>query len=130
VELSGPIASNRNELDRMRSAPELSGNHKGIDPLALPPGALVAAPVQFAMVEPAHRDGEAVADLAAHCLLFGKSDVMGIRGGPATDETSLSGHKSQMVAVALPHRFADDRDLLRVGLTQSVAIRLWVLGHR
>ena len=62
----------------MRAAPEVRGKHKGIDPLALPPGALIAAPVQFAMVQPADRHGEPVADLAPHRALLGEPDVVGI----------------------------------------------------
>jgi hypothetical protein len=49
--------------------------------------------VEFPMVQPADRDGEAVADLAAHRLLPGKPDVMGIRGSPAADETPLRGYE-------------------------------------
>ena len=76
--------------------------------MALPPGALIAAPVKLAMMEPANRDGEAVADLASHCSLFGKPDVVRIRRGATADETGLGGDKAQMVAVALAHRLSDD----------------------
>jgi len=68
------------------------------------------------MVQPADRDSELVAGLPPHRPLLRKFDVVGVRGGPAADETPLSGHKSQMVAVALPQGFADDRDLLRCEL--------------
>src|SRR6516165_11055079 len=88
----------------MLPAPEVSGNDKRIDPLALPPGALIAAPVQLAMVQPADRDGEFVADLAPDARRLGKLEVMGIRRGSAADQARLSGHEPQMVAIALPHR--------------------------
>jgi hypothetical protein len=59
----------------------------------LPPGALIAAPVELAMVQPADRDGEAVADLA----------TLGIRRGPATHEARLRPNKPQMVAITFQH---------------------------
>ena len=64
--------------DRMRRGPKGCRDGKGIDPLVLPPAALIAAPVELAMVEPADGDSEAVADLAPHRALLGKFDVMGI----------------------------------------------------
>ena len=42
----------------MRPAPEACGNHQRIDPLAIPPGALVAPPVEFTVVQPANGNGE------------------------------------------------------------------------
>jgi len=44
----------------------------------LPPGAFVAAPMQLAMVQPANRNGELVADFPPHRSLLGKFDVVGI----------------------------------------------------
>src|SRR5262249_56557875 len=82
-------------------------NGKGIDPLLLPPGAFVAAPMELAMVQPADRNGEAVGDLASHRPLLRKFDVVGIRGSSAADETRLRGDKPQMIAIALAHWLAD-----------------------
>src|SRR6185369_17025460 len=48
---------------RMGPSPKGRGNREGINPLAFPPGPLVAAPMQLAMVTPADGDGEAIADL-------------------------------------------------------------------
>ena len=62
----------------MRLLPKTCRDRKRIDPLRLPPGALVAAPVQFAMVQPANGHGEPVADLASHRPLLRKLDVVGI----------------------------------------------------
>ena len=83
---------------------------QGRDPVALPPGALVTMPVQLAMVQPAEGNGEPVADFPPHRSGLGELDVMGIRGGSAADDTGLRGHKLQVFAVALTHRFADDGD--------------------
>ena len=62
------------------------------------------------MVQPADGDGEAIADLSSHRPLFRKFDVVGIRRRAAADETRLSGHKPQMVAIAFAYRFANDSD--------------------
>jgi hypothetical protein len=59
------------------------------------------------MVQSANGYGEPVADLASHGAVLRKFDVVRIRRGSAADQTRLSGHKSQMVAVALAHRFSD-----------------------
>ena len=98
----------RSLLDRMRSGPKGCRDSQRVNPLSLPPGVLVAAPVKLPMMEPADRDGEAVADLASHGSLFGKLDVVRIRRGATADETGLGGDKSQMVAVALANRLSDD----------------------
>src|SRR6516225_8923132 len=102
--------------ERMRLGPKLCRNGQWIDPLALPPGALVAAPVQLPMVQPADRDGEAVAHFSPHRPLLRELDVMGIRRGAAADQARLSGDKFQMLAIAVAYRFADHRDGLGAAL--------------
>jgi hypothetical protein len=54
------------------------GNGEGINPLALPPGSLIAATVELSMVQPADGHGETVADLAPHRPLLRELDVVGI----------------------------------------------------
>ena len=98
--------------DRVRPGPKCCGNREGVDPLVLPPGALVAPPVEFTVVQPADGNGEAVADFPSHRPLLCKFDVVGIRRGSAADETGLRGDKLQVFAVTLPHRFTDDGDCL------------------
>src|SRR5262249_22973794 len=102
---------------RMRLCPQARGNHQGIDSLFLPPGTLVAPPMEFAMVQPTDRDGEAIADPPAHRPLLGKLDVVGIRRGAAADKAGLSGHEPQMIAIPLAHGLANDGDFLRARLT-------------
>src|SRR5262245_58505640 len=89
------------------SLPEVCGDGKGLDLLAPPPGALIAAPMKLPMVQPADRDGEAVADLPPHRPLLDKFEMVGIAGDATADETRLGRDKSQVVAVALAHRLAD-----------------------
>jgi hypothetical protein len=90
----------------VRLGPKGCCNGEGVNPLVPPPDAFVAATVRVAMVQSANGNGELVADLAPHRPLLCELDVVGIRGRSTADETRLSGHKSQMVAVAFAHRFA------------------------
>jgi hypothetical protein len=62
----------------MRSGPKACRNDQRLDPLVLPPDALVATTVQLTVVQPADRNGEPIADLAPHCPLLRKLDVVGI----------------------------------------------------
>jgi hypothetical protein len=102
--------------NRMGSAPKRCCDSERIDPMAVPPGALVAASVKLTMVQPANGHGEAVTDFAAHRPLLREFDVVGIRRGAAADQARLYSHKPHTVAVALGCGFADDSDLLRAGL--------------
>src|SRR5580704_4809497 len=53
-------------------------NRQRIDLDLVPPCSLVALPVQFAVMEAAHRDGELVADLAAERPRLGKTQMVSI----------------------------------------------------
>jgi hypothetical protein len=68
----------RSRLGRMRVGPQARGNGEGINPLALPPGVLVAATMKLSVVQPADRHGEAVADPAPHRSLLCELDVVRI----------------------------------------------------
>ena len=117
----------------MRLGPKVRRNGQWIDPLAFPPGALVAAPVEL-HVEPADRDGEAVAHFPPHRPLFRELDVMGIRGGAAADQARVGGDKFQMLAIAVAYRFADNRNGLGAGLgplrLAVMVTRLLALGKQ
>jgi hypothetical protein len=102
------VCCRRGEL--MRLGPKLRRNGQWIDPFAVPPGALVAAPVELTMMQPADRDGEAVAHLPRQRPRLRELDVMGIRGGAAADQARLGGDKFQMPAIAVADRFADNRN--------------------
>src|SRR5690348_5224278 len=64
--------------------------------------------MKIAMMESADRYGEAVAHLASHRVRLCKFDVMGIARASTANKTRLGGNKSQMIAVALAHRLADN----------------------
>src|SRR5579883_2350371 len=101
---------------RVGFLPDTCGDLQGIDPVALPPRALVAAPMQLAVMKPAKGNREAVTDFPPHRALFCKFEVVGIRRGSTTRQTGLGGNKLQMMAIALAHGLADDGDglLLRI----------------
>jgi hypothetical protein len=90
----------------------------------MPPGALIAPPVEFTMVQPADGNCEPVADFPPHRPRLCKLDVVGIGWGSAADKTGLSGHKLQVFAVALTHGFANDGDGLLTTLLIATAVRL------
>ena len=85
------------------------------------------------MMQSTNWNGEPVADLTSHRRQFGKLDVVRIRRRPSADQTRLGGHKPDMVAIALAHRLADDRDAVGAGLITALtltimAIRVAVTG--
>ena len=118
----------------MRLGPKVRRNGQRIDPLAVPPGVLGAAPVQLPMMQPADRNGEAVAHFPPHRPLLCELDVMGIRRGAAADQAGLGGDKFQMLAIAVAYRFADNRNWLGAGLSplrRAVMVtRLLALGKQ
>ena len=65
-------------VDRMCPFPKTGCNGQRVDSLLLPPEAFIAAPVQLAVVKPANRHGEPVADLPSHGPLLGEFEVMGV----------------------------------------------------
>jgi hypothetical protein len=68
VDLARPVSVVHNlrvnECACMRPLPKVCRNREGIDPLVLPPDALVAVPVQLAMVQLCHLTGGAS---GSHC---------------------------------------------------------------
>ena len=87
-----------------------------IDALALPPRTLIATSMELAVVQPTNWDGEAVANSSSHRPLLCKFYMMGVGGGAAANETRMGGHKLEVFAVTLAHRFTDDGDLVSTGL--------------
>ena len=66
VQTGGPINVGLitcNGRDRMRLSPEVCRDGKWIDALFVPPGALIATPMQLTMMQPANGNGELVAAL-------------------------------------------------------------------
>src|ERR1700747_2075170 len=108
------VCCSRGEL--MRLGPKVRRNGQRIDPLTFPPGALVAAPVQLTMMQPADRNGEAVAHFPPHRPLLRELDVMGIRRGASADQARLGGDKFQMIAIAVAAPFSAKPDVFGAAL--------------
>jgi hypothetical protein len=62
------------------------------------------------MMQPADRNGEAVAHFPPQRPLLREFDVVGIRRGASADQARLGGDKFQMLAIAVADRFADHRN--------------------
>ena len=65
-----------------------------------------------AMMPAAEGDRELIADLAAERTGLRKSEVVGVRGLAAADETRLLGDIAQMLPVAIAPRGSDREDAL------------------
>ena len=79
----------------------------GLDAVSAPPGALIAAPVKFAVMRPAQWHGELVTDLLSKSPRLRKAQMMRVAGLPATDEAGLFGDEAQVLSISLPQRFWD-----------------------
>jgi hypothetical protein len=64
--------------------------------------------MQFAMVEPAERDGVFVADLAAKSPRLRKAKMVGFRWSSATDDAWLRGDEFTMILVVKPDGLRSD----------------------
>ena len=118
----------------MSFGPKAGRRGQWINLLLFPPATLIALPVKFTVVQSANGNGEPVADFSSHRALLSEPDVVGIGRRAAADQARLSGHKSQMVAIAFRYRLADDSDLLRAALgpprLAAMAIRFLILRLR
>ena len=79
--------------------------------------------MHLAVVSPAQRYGELVADLAAECLKLRKPKMMGVRGLTTADQARLFGNEPDMVLVANATGLGQDECAL------VDAIRTWLLAR-
>ena len=89
--------------------------------------------MQLAMMAPAERHREFVADLAAERRGLGKAQMVWIGGPPATDQARLLNHMPDMVAVTNAARFGEDKHTLvylscRAGLLGQARLREHVVA--
>lgn len=75
----------------------------------LPPGRLVTAAVDLAMVPATQWDGELIADLAAQRAALGKTQVMGIARRTAADHARLLSDESDVLTIANTPRFGESK---------------------
>jgi hypothetical protein len=99
-------------LNAARLLPELAGDLDWIDPSCFPLGLLVAGTMNLAVVDPAERYGEFVADLAGERPRLGEPQVVRIRGLAAADQARLLGNEAQVLAVAIAPRRRHGKDAL------------------
>ena len=88
--------------------PEPSRDLRCINPGLVPPRGFIAMAMDFAVVAPAERDGELVADFAAECAALGEAQVMGVAGLPAADQAGLLCDEPEVIAVTDTPRFREE----------------------
>ena len=60
-----------------------------------------------AVMSPAQRDRELVADLASHRARLGEPKMVGVSGASAADQTRLRCDELEVAFIAMPTRLAD-----------------------
>jgi hypothetical protein len=80
--------------------PQALCDRQRVDIERLPPNPFIASFMKLAMVDPAYRDGELVADFHAERPWLGKAQMMGIGRGSAADHAGLRRDKLPMLLVA------------------------------
>ena len=96
----------------MRLEPQGAGLQCRINCNLLPPCGFVAAAMYLAMVSSAQRDGELIADLAPGRSALRESQMVGIRGLTAANQTGLPDHISYVIAVPHPARLGQRQHTL------------------
>jgi hypothetical protein len=91
----------------MRLSPQIVRDWFGIDTRSFP--GFVAVAMDFAMVPAAERDGELIADLTAERAALCESQVMGVAGLAAADQTRLPGDEPDVVAIADAARLRESK---------------------
>ena len=86
-------------MKRVGFPPELARQADGLETGFRPPVRFLAGAVQFAMVCPAQRDREFVADLLSQAARLRKTQVVWVAGLAAADKAGLFGDKAQVLAV-------------------------------
>jgi len=80
--------------------PQGSGDRGWLDPGLTPPFGFIAMAMNVAVMSPAQRHGELVADLAAERAALGEAQVMSIARLAPADQTSLLSDVPEVVGVA------------------------------
>ena len=85
-------------------SPELTGDLDGVDAGRLPPGLLVAGPMDLAVMRAAERDGEFIAHFAAERPRLQVTEMMWIGLFAAADQTRLLGNIAKVLAATIAPR--------------------------
>ena len=112
-------------------SPELTGDLDGVDAGRLPPGLLVAGPMDRAVMRAAERDGEFIAHFAAERPRLQVTKMMWIGLLAAANETSLLGNIAKVLAATIAPRCRNGEYALvdAVGLIAvAVSFRTCLMG--
>ena len=96
----------------MRLKPQCASNICWIDTGSAPPGGLIAAAVHLAMMTPAQRYGELIADLPAERSALYETEVVSVGRLPSADQTGARTNKFDVIAVTDPTRLRQSEDAL------------------
>ena len=75
----------------------------------LPPCAFIADPMKFAMMRPAQRYSEFIADPAAQRAGLREPNMMGVARRTSANQTRLGFHEFQVLFISQPPCFSGDR---------------------
>src|SRR6516164_3182291 len=85
---------------RVHREPKRAGGPSWIEAQFLPPCGFITVTMNLAMMAPAQRNCELVADLAAERMILRKAQMMGIAWLPRADQTGLLSDKPHVLTVA------------------------------
>ena len=94
------VPRNWNRREGMGFQPQCAGGCGRIYASFFPPGGFVARAMGFAMMAPAQRHGELIADLAAKRAVLGEAQMMGVCRAAPTNQARLFGHELDVLPVA------------------------------
>ena len=86
----------------MRCRPQAACKFQRLKSVSRPPISFLAGAVQFAMMCPAQRDSEFVADLLSEPARLRKAKMVRVGRFASADEAGSFGHKPQMLFVPFP----------------------------
>jgi hypothetical protein len=84
--------------------PQRASGDIRIDTNLIPPCSFITRTMDLAMMSSAQRDSKLIAHLAAQRAVLHKAQMMGIRRSATANQTGLTGHMSNVLAVANPTR--------------------------
>jgi hypothetical protein len=112
----------------MRFEPQGARHNGRIYSYLPPPSGFIATAMHLAMMSSTQGHSELIADLSAECPALRESQVVGITGLAAANETRLLGHMSNVLAVANPTRFRQCQHALIDRLRSQPVLRLRCRG--
>ena len=113
-------------VERMGFQPKLARQTDGLETGSRPPVGFLAGAVQFAMVCPAQRDREFLADLEAETAGLREPQMVGVAGLAPANEARLFGDEPQVGLVTQATRHGDCQHAL-IDAGADLLVRRWLL---